>query len=85
MPVVEAPLLVWIIAALWTAVVVYVIVDVRRVMARNNRANARLFGCEPGPITARGVLINRIALLAMMAVGNWAILRFLPHLLERAA
>ncbi len=82
---VDVPAAVWIIAALWTAVVVYVVIDVRRVMARNNRANAKLFGFEPGPITARGVLINRIALVVMLIAGDWAILRFGARLLGPAA
>ncbi len=66
----------WIALALWNAVIVYVFVKVRSVMARNNRANARLISREPGPITDRGVLINRIALLVLLAASNWAILRY---------
>jgi hypothetical protein len=64
----------WLVAALWNAVVLYVLIDVRRVMARNNQAIGRVLGSEPGPVTDRGVKINRIALLAALVIGNAVIL-----------
>jgi hypothetical protein len=71
----------WILVGLWTAVVLYVFLDVRRVMASNNRNNAQLTGRDAGPITDSGVLVNRIALIATLVAGDWAILHFGPRLL----
>lgn len=64
----------WILVGMWTAVVLYVFLDVRRVMANNDQHNARLTGRAAGPITDRGVLTNRIALIVTLVVGDWAIL-----------
>lgn len=68
------PVMVWLLCAIWTIFALYVIVDVRRVMAFNNRANRRLLGMGDVPITARSVLVNRVALAVVMVFGNWAIL-----------
>jgi hypothetical protein len=66
----------WIILAAWTLLIVYIIIDVRRVMGRNNATNAKLLGILPPPVTARGVMINRLALTALLVVSNWAIWHF---------
>ena len=71
----------WILVGLWTAVVLYVFLDVRRVMANNNQHNANLTGRAAGPITDRGVLINRLALVVTLVAGDWAILHFGAQLL----
>lgn len=71
----------WFLVGLWTAVVLYVFLDVRRVMANNNSANQQLTGREAGPITQRGVAINRIALIVTLVAGDWAILHFGARLL----
>ena len=70
------PMIAWIVLALWSAVIVYVFVNVRSVMANNNKAIARVFGNCPFGITDRAVLINRIALVVLLVVSDWAILRY---------
>jgi hypothetical protein len=69
------PMIVWLIAAAWTVLILYLIVDVRRVMAFNNRANKRMFGLGEVPISPRSVLVNRVALAVILVLGNWAIFR----------
>ena len=71
----------WIALALWSAVIIYVFVDIRRVIANNNRKIAKLIGREMPAITDRTVLINRIALAALLGVSDWALLRFGPGLI----
>ena len=72
----DVSVILWILVGLWTAVVLYVFLDVRRVMADNDQHNAKLTGRAAGPITDRGVLINRLALVVTLVAGDWAILRF---------
>ncbi len=66
----------WLLLVLWDLVIAYVFVDVRRVMANNNAAIARLLGRDVFGITDRGVLINRVLLVLLLVVSNWAVLRF---------
>jgi hypothetical protein len=75
------PVILWAVVLLWSAVILYVIVDVRRVMGRNNKINASLLGREPAMISDRSVLVNRLALVAVLIAGNWAIVRFGTDLL----
>lgn len=76
------PMILWGLVGLWTAVVLYVFLDVRRVMANNNKHNTQLTGREAGPITDRGVLINRIALIVTLVAGDWVILHLGGSLLS---
>lgn len=66
----------WLLLVLWDLVIAYVFVDVRRVMANNNAAIARLLGRDVFGITDRGVLINRVLLVLLLVVSNWAVLRY---------
>ena len=70
------PVTLWVLVGLWMAVVLYVFLDVRRVMTNNNSNNAQLTGRKAGPITDRGVLINRLALVVTLVAGVWTILHF---------
>lgn len=69
--------LAWTIIAAWTAVIVYVFVDVRRVMAFNSKWNARLGNGWPTEVTERGVTLNRIALTVLLVVSDALLIRFL--------
>jgi hypothetical protein len=62
---------------LWNVIIIYVFIDVRRVMAFNNKAIEQLFGTSPLGVSDRGVLINRVLLAALLVVSNWAVLRYL--------
>ncbi len=70
------PVIAWIVLALWSAVIVYVFVDVRRVIANNNKALSALIGREMPPLTDRTVLINRVALAILLVVSDWAAVHF---------
>ena len=59
-------MLAWTIIAAWSALIVYVIVDVRRVMRFNGRNNARLGLGLPTDVSERSVLVNRIALVVLL-------------------
>ena len=68
--------LVWGLIAVWSALIVYVIVDVRRVMRFNGRANAKLGLGLPTEVTERAVKINRFALVLLLIgsdlmLGRW--------------
>lgn len=68
------PVILWIVLAIWDAVIVYVVVNIRSVMADNNTRIAKLFGSSPSDVTDRSVLINRILLAVLLAVSNLAML-----------
>ena len=51
---------------LWSAVVLYVFIDVRRIMAFNNRVNKRVLGMGDLPITDKSVMINRVFLVVVL-------------------
>jgi hypothetical protein len=70
------PVILWIVLSLWTAVIVYVFVDVRRVIAHNNKALSALIGREMPPLTDRMVFINRAALVILLVVSDWAAVHF---------
>ncbi len=63
----------WLLIAAWSAVIVYVIVDVRRVMAFNSRRNAQIGLGLPTSQSDRAVLINRVALVVLL-IGSDALL-----------
>ncbi len=63
----------WVLIAAWSALIVYVIVDVRRVMAFNSRRNTQIGLGLPTSQSDRAVLINRIA-LAVLLIGSDALL-----------
>ena len=78
------PVIGWGLAALWSLVLLYVIVDLRRVMAMNSAANERLFGWARKPVTDRAVLLNRIALAVLLVAGVWAIPRIVASVAATA-
>jgi hypothetical protein len=69
--------LAWGLIAAWSALILYVIVDVRRVMAFNGKWNARLGNSWPTGVTERGVQLNRVALVLLLIVSNALLVRFL--------
>ncbi len=68
----------WILLTLWDLTIAYVFINVRKVMANNHIAIARLSGKPLFGVTERAVLMNRIALIALLALSNWGFLRFGP-------
>lgn len=70
-------MLAWGILAAWSALIVYVFIDVRRVMRFNGRANAKLGLGLPTEVTERAVLINRIALVVLLIGSNLLLVRWL--------
>jgi hypothetical protein len=76
------PMILWIIIALWSTVLVYVFIDIRRIAVRNNRINAKLLGGAPRQMTERSVLINRCVLVALLVVSDGALLHFGSRLLS---
>ena len=69
--------LAWIVIAAWTALIVYVIIDVRRVMAFNSRRNEQIGLGLPTSQSDRSVLINRIALVVLLIASNALLIRYL--------
>jgi hypothetical protein len=72
----SVPVIAWIVLALWSAVIVYVFVNVRGVIANNHKAISSLIGRVMPPISDRMVAINRVALAVLLVVSDWAILHF---------
>jgi hypothetical protein len=58
--------LAWVLMGAWSALILYVIVDVRRVMAFNSRRNEEIGLGLPTSQSDRSVLINRIALVVLL-------------------
>ena len=69
--------LAWIVIAAWTALIVYVIINVRRVMAFNSRRNEQIGLGLPTSQSDRSVLINRIALVVLLIASNALLIRYL--------
>ena len=69
--------LAWIVIAAWTALILYVIVDVRRVMAVNSRRNEQIGLGLPTSQSDRSVLINRIALVVLLIASNGLLVHYL--------
>ena len=70
-------MLAWGIIIAWSALILYVIVDVRRVMRFNSRNNAKLGLGLPTEVTDRSVLINRIALFVLLIGSDLLLVRWL--------
>lgn len=70
-------MLAWILITAWTALIIYVFIDVRRVMRFNSRANEKLGLGLPTRITERSVLINRILLIVLLVITDVVLARLL--------
>ena len=66
-----------ILVTAWTILLLYVLIDIRRVMSFNSANNARLRNGWPTEVNDRNILLNRIAVLVLLAVTDAIALTFL--------
>jgi hypothetical protein len=66
------------VIGLWLALLAYVFIAIRKIMAANGRRNAQTGLPLPTGVSERAVLVNRVALVVVGAGSTWLLARYLP-------